>query len=82
MPIFLATISLACTLGFAWQLNANMIMLGMIPWALCLAMFLCTVVNAVWGTHCQSRIMYAQVNLRCCEKGQIEAKENTVLLAT
>lgn len=77
-PVFIAAITLACTLGFAWDLNANLIMLGMIPWALCGAMVVCTIVNAIVGTLDRRRqIMYAEVRVQCCELGEVREKKET-----
>lgn len=75
-PIFIATITLACIIGFAWDLNANLIMLAMIPWALCMAMVLCTVVNSMVENLSRRRIMYAEVRIRCCELGEVKEKDS------
>lgn len=80
--IFIAAITLACTIGLATDLNANLIMLGMIPWALCAAMVVCTVVNSVIGNSSRRQILYAQVRVRCCELGDVKEKEIDVPAAT
>jgi len=37
-PIFVLAITAAAMFGFGWGVNPNLIMLGLIPWALCGAM--------------------------------------------
>jgi uncharacterized membrane protein YfcA len=44
-PIFALLIVIATTLGFGLRVNANLIMLGLVPWALCFSMVASTAVH-------------------------------------
>jgi hypothetical protein len=44
-PIFVLAITTASTFGFGMGVNANLIMLGLIPWALCFAMIFSATVH-------------------------------------
>lgn len=44
-PIFVLVIIAASTFGFGLGINANLIMLGLIPWALCFSMVFSTTVH-------------------------------------
>jgi len=65
-PIFVFAITAATISGLALNVNANLIMLGLIPWALCGAMIFST------GVHCFLR-MFSRARLTrtyCCELGE------------
>jgi len=67
-PIFVLAISLASILGIGLGTNANLIMLGLVPWALCFAMVLSSFVH--WTLR------------RCSRKSSIscEADEKHIFL--
>lgn len=67
--IFALVITLSTIFGFSVGVNANIIMLGLIPWALCVAMILSIVVHWV-VRRCSRRRFYIQIH--CCESGEKE----------
>jgi hypothetical protein len=80
-PIFLGAIALATTIGFALGTNANLIMLGMIPWGLCSAMVLSTFVHWMMrrcskAGNRERRVRFSMVT--CCEleRGEKEVLSN------
>jgi hypothetical protein len=72
-PIFILAITSATIFGIAMGVNANVIMLGVIPWALCLAMI--GSVATHWLIRRCSRdrnIIYTEIH--CSEQGEKEAQ--------
>jgi uncharacterized membrane protein YoaK (UPF0700 family) len=56
-PIFVLVITAATIFGFGLGINANLIMLGLIPWALCFSMVFSTSVH--WLVRrCSKRMSY------------------------
>lgn len=65
--IFVLAIIFATIFGFALGINANIIMLGLIPWALCVAMILSITVH--WLVRCRRDFC---MQIHCCEIGEKE----------
>jgi hypothetical protein len=63
--IFVMALILATILGYTCKINANVIMLGFVPWSLCVAMLLSITVH--WIVRRFERRTY--VELHCCELG-------------
>lgn len=57
-PIFVLIIITATIFGFGLGINANLIMLGLIPWALCLSMVFSTAVHWLLRRCSQRRSYY------------------------
>ena len=76
--IFVGAVALATTIGIALGVNSNLIMLGMIPWALCSAMVMSIFVH--WMMRCsragirERPVRFSMVT--CCE---LESGEKEVL---
>lgn len=58
LPIFVLSIAAASAFGFGLGINANLIMLGLIPWALCIAMIFSTTVHWLVRRCSQHRSYY------------------------
>lgn len=71
-PIFVLAITAATISGLALDVNANVIMLVLIPWALCTAMILSTVIH--WFLRRCSIRRYERVY--CCELGEKRECDN------
>lgn len=65
-PIFVFAITAATISGLAMEVNANIVMLALIPWALCGSMILSTGVH--WLLRRCSRGNYSRTY--CCELGE------------
>ncbi|KUJ18551.1 uncharacterized protein LY89DRAFT_498857 [Mollisia scopiformis] len=65
--IFSVTLTAATLFGMAQKVNANLIMLGLIPWGLCLAMIF-SVATHWLVKRCSKRGAYSRVG--CCESGE------------
>ena len=65
-PIFVVAIAAVSIFGFALGINVNLIMLGLFPWALCIAMILSTCVHCL-ARYCRRRKSYVVCGLD--EKG-------------
>jgi hypothetical protein len=70
-PIFVLAITSATIFGLALGVNSNIIMLGVIPWALCLAM-----IGSV-ATHwlirrCSRDRVVTYTEIHCCQQGEKE----------
>lgn len=65
--IFMVSLVAATLFGMALEVNANLIMLGLIPWALCLAMIF-SVATHWLVKRCSKQGVYARVV--CCETGE------------
>jgi hypothetical protein len=68
-PVFALAITIALTAGIAFGVNADLILLGLIPWALCFAMGASVVLHAflrrTWGLR-------KRYNYVSCERGEKE----------
>ena len=64
--IFVLAITISTIFGLSLGMNANLIMLGLIPWALCFAM-MCSVAIHWAVRRCTCRL-YARI--QCCEIGE------------
>jgi len=70
-PIFVLAITSATVFGLALGVNANVIMLGVIPWALCLAMIGSVAVHWLIRRCSRDRgAIYTEIH--CCEQGEKE----------
>ncbi|CZR50192.1 uncharacterized protein PAC_00064 [Phialocephala subalpina] len=65
--VFIVSLVAATLFGMALEVNANLIMLGLIPWALCLAMIF-SIATHWLVKRCSKQGVYARV--RCCETGE------------
>lgn len=54
--IMVISISVACVVGYVAGISANLVMLGLIPWALCAAMLLSTCVHWYIGRYCHRNV--------------------------
>ncbi|PMD31273.1 hypothetical protein L207DRAFT_591737 [Hyaloscypha variabilis F] len=71
-PIFAVAITSATIFGLAMGINANVIMLGIIPWALCLAMIGSVTVHwLIRRCSNERRVLYTEIH--CCDQGEKEA---------
>ncbi len=66
--IFVLAITQCTIFGLVLGVNANLIMLGLIPWALCVAMIYSVAVH--WLVRRCRRDVY--LKLHCCEMGEKE----------
>ncbi|KAF8860766.1 hypothetical protein BDZ45DRAFT_298404 [Acephala macrosclerotiorum] len=67
--IFIISLVAATLFGMALEVSANLVMLGLIPWALCLAMTF-SIATHWLIKRCRKQGVYARV--RCCETGEKE----------
>jgi len=65
--IFCGTLTAATLFGIAQEAHANLIMLGLIPWGLCLAMIF-SIATHWLVKRCSKQGRYTRVN--CCESGE------------
>lgn len=71
-PIFALAITSATIFGLAMGVNANVIMLGVIPWALCLAMIGSVAVHWLIRRCSRDRkVLYTKIH--CCNQSEKEA---------
>jgi hypothetical protein len=71
-PIFALAIMSATIFGLAMGVNANVIMLGVIPWALCLAMIGSVAVHWLIRRCSRDRkVLYTKIH--CCDQSEKEA---------
>ncbi|KAH6690256.1 hypothetical protein BKA61DRAFT_625767 [Leptodontidium sp. MPI-SDFR-AT-0119] len=68
--IFVLAITTSTIFGLSLGINANLIMLGLIPWALCFAMACSVAVH--WAVRRCTRGTYTRI--QCCEIGEKEAQ--------
>ncbi|CZT13741.1 uncharacterized protein RAG0_17239 [Rhynchosporium agropyri] len=66
--IFVLAITTTPIFGIALGINASLIMLGLVPWTLCLAMMFSVALH--WAMRRCSRSSY--IRIRCCETGEKE----------
>ncbi|KAL2065177.1 hypothetical protein VTL71DRAFT_4318 [Oculimacula yallundae] len=66
--IFVLAITSSTIFGFALDINANLVMLGLIPWTLCFAMMFSVALH--WSLRRCSRGTYTRI--QCCEIGEKE----------
>ncbi|PVH89404.1 hypothetical protein DL98DRAFT_101414 [Cadophora sp. DSE1049] len=64
--IFILAITISTIFGFTLGINANLIMLGLIPWALCFAMMCSVTIH--WAVRRRTRGTYTRI--QCCEIGE------------
>jgi hypothetical protein len=70
-PIFVLAITSATVFGLALGVSSNVIMLGVIPWALCLAMIGSVAVHWLIRRCSRDRgAIYTEIH--CCEQGEKE----------
>jgi hypothetical protein len=73
-PIFVLAIAASTAFGYMLGINANIIMLGLIPWALCTAMIFSVAVHWIVRRCSRSRNTYTEIH--CCEQGEKEVLPN------
>ncbi|KAH7400052.1 hypothetical protein BKA64DRAFT_473670 [Cadophora sp. MPI-SDFR-AT-0126] len=63
---FIVSITVSTIFGLALGMNANLIMLGLIPWALCFAMMCSVAIH--WAVRRRTHGIYTRI--KCCEIGE------------
>lgn len=64
--IFVLAITVSTIFGLSLGINVNLIMLGLIPWALCFAMMCSVAIH--WAVRRRTCRLYARI--QCCEIGE------------
>ncbi|KAK0102519.1 hypothetical protein ONS95_006133 [Cadophora gregata] len=64
--IFVLAVTFSTIFGLVLGINANLIMLGLIPWALCIAMMCSVAIH--WAARRRTRKIYTRI--QCCEFGE------------
>jgi hypothetical protein len=68
--IFVLAIAASTAFGYILGINANIVMLGLIPWALCTAIIFSIAVHWIVRRCSRSRNTYTEIP--CCEQGEKE----------
>lgn len=69
-PVFVLALTTAAIAGIARGWGGNLIMLALMPWALCGAMFASVGVHAIRRRCCRRPLAFSETH--CCERGEKE----------